>query len=582
MPKTKEKESLKYESQFSIYKVDYEQSCDYFINEKQIAIETYEELVEEIIEEIKHNINKRPKSKIEPINHFGFKGLLFKTHHSPTWKSIVPVLRNDKNISDESIIKDVENVHISYILLYKKENNIFILTAGLGSNYIGEFTQKNYGLYLLPKIINENSAVIRAVALNNLIGNKVSSVYANRNVTDIGTEKDMSSVFKELALEINKEVIELLGMEAGEKKRDKILTINARDSFVIRKSLPIEKIKKVLDQLIKIEERKDKFPMGYLIKAQKYKYPIQELNETLLDNIVSRSSTGIIIQYDNYYNYYVCGERYILKNSEDEIVIDQTEPIKFEDIYIKFPQMTKRKAEQILKYKLEVFGTGLKQSGELQLKKCIQAIVEDEFGKSFFLYNGNWLTFDKTYIQNLNDDYKKIYKEIMINAEDIACKIKNKDKKETEDDYNKSFENSDEIIVAHTVEISNVEIADLIYYDKDNLYLIHNKTKFQGSGARDVFNQILLSADYLTKDSNKKGLHEYYTKIKDKYPNNKKMQELNEEEFVSLFDKKIHYVAGFMNNLSENSRSNSAKYMVINSHKAMISKNCNLHLFSIN
>ena len=71
-------------------------------------------------------------------------------------------------------------------------------------------------------------------------------------------------------------------------------------------------------------------------------------------------------------------------------------------------------------------------------------------------------------------------------------------------------------------------------------------------------------------------------KIKDKYPNNKKMQELNEEEFVSLFDKKIHYVAGFMNNLSENSRSNSAKYMVINSHKAMISKNCNLHLFSIN
>lgn len=583
MSNKEKNDSLKFESQFSIYKVDYDQSCDYFINQRQIEISSQDELVDQIIEDIKDKINMRTKKEIEEINNLGFKGLLFKTHHSPTWKNVVRALRgNEEDINVKTYIKDVENTHISYVLLYKKNKNIFILTAGLGSGYISEFTQKNYGLYLVPKILKENSAVVRAVAENRLLGNQASSTHANRNVTDIGTEKDMSTIFRELALEINKEVIEILGMSVGDKKRDNILTINARDSFVIRKSMPIENIKKVLDQLVEIEKREDNFSMGYLINVQKYKYPTKKLNTILINNIVEKNIEGIIITHDDYYNYYVKGEKYIIKDQDGQIVMEQDHPIKISDIYDMFPAITKSKVEYILKCQLEVFGSGVCNINSIPLKKCIQAIVEDEEGKSFFLYNGNWLMFDKSYIENLNEDFKKVYNEILISDGPIVNIIKNKLKKETEDDYNVTFEESDEIILAHTVEIDKIEIADLIYYDQENLYLIHNKTKFQGGGARDVFDQIVLSAKYITNSTNTNRLGEYYKKIKEKYPNNKKIQELSEKEFIKLFkNRNIHYIAGFMKHLSANSRSNSAKYMVVTSNKTIIDQKCKLHLYDI-
>lgn len=262
--------------------------------------------------------------------------------------------------------------------------------------------------------------------------------------------------------------------------------------------------------------------------------------------------------------------------------MEQDHPIKISDIYDMFPAITKSKVEYILKCQLEVFGSGVCNINSIPLKKCIQAIVEDEEGKSFFLYNGNWLMFDKSYIENLNEDFKKVYNEILISDGPIVNIIKNKLKKETEDDYNVTFEESDEIILAHTVEIDKIEIADLIYYDQENLYLIHNKTKFQGGGARDVFDQIVLSAKYITNSTNTNRLGEYYKKIKEKYPNNKKIQELSEKEFIKLFkNRNIHYIAGFMKHLSANSRSNSAKYMVVTSNKTIIDQKCKLHLYDI-
>ena len=129
-----------------------------------------------------------------------------------------------------------------------------------------------------------------------------------------------------------------------------------------------------------------------------------------------------------------------------------------------------------------------------------------------------------------------------------------------------------------------IELADLIYYDDDNLYLIHNKLKFQGSGARDVLNQILTSAEFINHYmmDKKDFIEKYYEDILKKYPNNK-IKDLTKEEFVELFNKpNIYYVAGFMEKLSDNTDSNYAKYITIDASKKLIEKGYQLLLFDIN
>ncbi len=161
----------RYETQFSVYKVDYVRSVKFFIDELDININSYDELENKMLDYIVDNINERNNSDVRIIKDINFKGIVFKTYHYPSWKGIISTLIEDNF--------DISNTHISYILTYRKDNNIFLLTGGLGSNYINDFTQKNYGLYLLPKIIKEDSPVIKTVLENNLSGNKLSTKHSN-------------------------------------------------------------------------------------------------------------------------------------------------------------------------------------------------------------------------------------------------------------------------------------------------------------------------------------------------------------------------------------------------------------------
>lgn len=251
----------KYETQFSIYKVDFESSVRYFEDEYSTKISSYLELERYILDMIKTEVSNQRKNKIVSFTDNGFKGLVFKTYHYPAWYGMID------NMIEEEI--DLSNTHISYVLSYLKDDNLFLLTGGLGSNYISEYTQKNYGLYLLPKIMKENSPVIKTVLENRLSGNKLSSKHSNRNVTTINTENDMSSILRELSLEIDKEMIELLGIEIDENKKIKNLNLIAKDSFVIRKSISIENLIVVLNKLIDIEKKMIIFHWVILLMLKK-------------------------------------------------------------------------------------------------------------------------------------------------------------------------------------------------------------------------------------------------------------------------------------------------------------------------
>ena len=63
----------KYETQFSVYKVDYEQSIIFFNEELDIKINSYEELEEKIINYIKDIVGQKSKNEIKIVKNDSFK-----------------------------------------------------------------------------------------------------------------------------------------------------------------------------------------------------------------------------------------------------------------------------------------------------------------------------------------------------------------------------------------------------------------------------------------------------------------------------------------------------------------------------
>lgn len=568
----------KYETQFSIYKVDYERSIKYFDEEHNIKISSYSELENSILDVIKKAVLKKRKNEIVNFTNNGFKGLVFKTYHYPTWYGMIG------NIIEEDI--DLSNTHISYILSYLKDDNIFLLTGGLGSNYISEYTQKNYGLYLLPKIMKENSPAIKSVLENKMSGNRLSSKHSNRNVTTINIENDMSSIFRELSLEIDKEMIELLGIEVDENKKIKNLNLIAKDSFVIRKSISIENLIVVLNKLIDIEKNDDNFSLGYFIDAKKNGYSYKKLNELFIQYLMHGIGENFILVGDEYSEYCFGGNLYVVQDNEQNTVYKSDIPITINDLYKNcLPEpITKASIERLLKYSLVVYNDKEIILYPTKIKQCMQGYIENENRQPFFLFNDKWLMFDNNFIDNLDREFKNNYAQMIKIDKKLRDILSNDDTSLTEDAYNKTFKDSTEIILAHTILSNNIELADLIYFDKENLYLIHNKLKFQGNGARDVLNQILTSAEFINHYlmEKKSLLEKYYEDILEKYPNNK-IKDISKDEFIDLFSKtNVYYVAGFMHNLSDSTDSNYAKYITIDTNKKLNEKGYQLLLFNIN
>lgn len=576
------KKNSKFESQFSIYKVDYSNSIKYLKEEYDINVSDYSELQIQMLKSIENVINGKHNSDISNIDDNGFKGFVFKTHHYPSWNSII------KNMLDEDF--EVSNVHVSYILSYLNYNHLYLLTGGLGSNYISEYTEKNYGLYLLPKIIKEDSPVIKTVVENNLSGNKLSVKHSNRNMTTINTENEMSLIFRELSLAISSEMSKTLGIEIDENSK-KIINISTKDSFVIRKSITIDNLKKILDGLSEIEKREDSFSLGYFVNIKKNGYSSKDISDLMINDFMDYKIDNFVLIGDDFLEYYMNGTRYMIKDTEGNILYESDQPFTFKEVFDFFfsENISKSSVEKFLKYNITVDSDKETILYPIKIKESIQGYVSDSNNIPFFLFNGSWFMFDKKYEENLELEFKKNYKKLIEVNTVLGKLLENINNYKSEDEYNISFKFSPDIIVAHKVLCNNIELADLIYMDENNnVYLIHNKGHYNGSGARDVMNQVLTSAEFINKyimQSNRQQiLEEYYAKISHKYPNNLKLKALGKEKFVKLFSDavQVYYVVGFIDGLKEDIKSNYAKYMTLDTSSRLKEKGYELLLYDIN
>lgn len=576
-------------TQFSIYKIDLEEVEKTFNIEKAKNNKKYiDEIENALIKSTEKIISKKLNSAHVCVQYQGFNGIIFKTVHYPIWKNVAQqvIAGNERKSYSIEISDDfLSNSNISYLLLYRYADNIYVVTGGYGSNYISKFTSKNFGLYLLPKIIKRDNPVLKQILENNLTGNRASTNRANRKSTSFITEQDMSSIFRQLSVEVDRDVAKELGVTFREEElsHKKIGIIN-KDSLVIRRSFTLRELKKVIEKVSKLENKKDNFILNYLVLAKKRGIKNSELQEILIQYLYDEKLENFILVGDEYENYYANADKYKITDENQETFIIQDEPITLNDIFMELKKDKNMHSKAFLykllkKWEITTFdNSGKEVMYPVSIYDALQGFIEHKTRGIFcYLFSGNWYVFDDKYDKLLLQDYKELFDLKLIESDQIKKTFGLNNEARTEDTYNKLFYDNHNIIVAHTVLMSNVEIADMIFWSSEKIYLMHNKNNFDGTGTRDLTNQILTAAEYIQKKMSTIErdifLKEYYGEIKKKYSKGKHNLHITEQEFLNAFNnKEICFIAGYLFNFKKNTRSTYSRYLTIDTNKKLNAK----------
>lgn len=576
-------------AQFSIYKIN-QQEVPRVPGSTNDTTQNTNSVVNRLIRHVVRMIKDRKSAKYDRVEYSGFCGVFFKTVHKPNWEGIAnQILRNNQyaDNQEETSIDTLENTNVSYVLFYPYNNDVYAVTGGYGSHYISRYIEKNFGLYLLPKLIDSNDSVVKSIIQNNLLGNQTATQKTNKLSTSISLERDTSSIFRQLNVEIDRDVAEEIGITFGEDESEsKKVNMANKDSIVIHRSISLSNLKGLIESLWELENsREDNFALNYLVLAKKKRIKNTDLFNKLLETIGNGEFDRFLLTGDDYTTFYTGADQYVLYDEQNNELINQETPIIFSDVIRCVPKSNEKYTKTALQTMLKRWSIStFENAGDCRIYRlsifdAIQGFVE--FGPTnihCYLFNGMWYVFEERFTESLTNDFRNLYDQQNAISDAIDEKFDLRHPAANEDTYNLGLRNRTDIIVAHTVSKNNVEVADAIFWDDQTIYLMHNKEKFDGGGARDLNNQILTAAEYLHQmlayGGNEEFLGEYYDAIEAKYQKDNLTVPFDRAEFVQQFRsaKNVTYIAGYMKNYRRDSRATYAKYLTLETKKKLTAK----------
>ena len=130
--------------------------------------------------------------------------------------------------------------------------------------------------------------------------------------------------------------------------------------------------------------------------------------------------------------------------------------------------------------------------------------------------------------------------------------------------------------------IKSIEIADAICIEDNNIYLLHNKTTFDGPGARDITGQINTSMRLISGIRNRdpelgKEFTKYIKRLKDKNPSKYTLID-DFRRLIRNSSSTITYIASFTDEVAKDTNSNYVKYLMHITKTQLFSQNFEFYL----
>lgn len=483
---------------------------------------------------------------------------VYETRSDTPWKNFIQ--------NEFKVDLNLENLSNSYLLVFNVKNSVYTLTTGLANNIIDKYKDKSFGLRILTKLFKEDDPVIKKKVQSLIAENRSASSSTYRSNTSFSSELLITSIKRNLTVEANEITLESMGVI--EKNKDGSLdnmTLNVKfgNNIEINKKLALDEMKRVINKISYIDnEMAILFALDNITLAEKKNFTQAEIKENLIAKIKTYIK-NLSIPYTEFINF----ENLTLYNGNHRVV--DKEKLKEINSFEKLNKYIKNKfLKDNPKSILEYYFVNEDDTKKIRLYDLLEVEVEHK-SHQFYLIDGSFYTFDKAYDEFYEEKYKKLFNDSKKYVQgDFIYKRLNKDLKKSENEcvFNKSLKKEANIILADKKQYKRIELADAISIKDNEIIFFHNKTNFNGSGVRDVTNQILTSANYL------KGFLDNLSKETssfDKYIERLKKENENKDELIDNFyemlkdnNTKITYIAAFINDVSVDTESNYIKYLL--------------------
>lgn len=565
---------------------------------------------EKIIEIIKDNHEKHLRHKFHDLTIIKPEITHQKDHEFEFWSYCYNQPKEKfywKLFLPENLTKNqnFEIVEFSFVLFIEYNSNIYCVISGSGMSVIKKYIHPSFGIDIYQRIARPREDVIIELETRGIANNiSQQKQIFNFNQT-IAETLEYSEVPTKLKLRVREELKknEFKKFDLGED----FTLLEVGSYFSLRKKLDFEGLKELIKDLHEIKENNKpvKLTLFSKINTPELVHELDEsLKEIVVDDILLHTTPGRvksnqsdvieIVHPSKLERFYEC-DKFLVRSKysrgKNDVQVTERKQLYLEctkHIFNNLKSNTDRIEAKGKIYTLNIVGhIGGKEITYANFFSHITAEIE-YLSKKYFRIDGHWYLLDDDFLNLMNEDAKEFYIKYKLNFNILKKWEEDID----EDYYNKLHNSLPNHYVLDKVIKDNIELCDLLVIENDIAFFIHVKNGFNAT-MRDLYIQVILSAKRLSNDLKNTVESSYLKKTLKKYNSINPSKKIDYASLIGKLKKnelKINFVMAYRNGRYkgktalekiESSKSNIAKYSLIQVIKEMQQFNFDISLYDI-
>lgn len=550
---------------FEIRNLSNEKIINYISNCHRIKVKKYNEQNKEL-----------PKLEKDNTTYYSYTyNELLKDSY---WKMFLPSEFTEK--------ENFEVQQLSFVLFASIGKNLFAIVGGNGIRVIKKFINDRFGIELYEHLTIPREDIVISLTVRGVTGNLTEQKEIFRKEQSLLDSLELTDIPTKMTIYLRQELKDNYFDFLNFKKENSYLEIGSY--FFLKAKVDFENLHFIFETLNLILEENEPTPLSSFIKIKDVNLIEENLEQILFENIknetsdkfsASRGENPYKVDLDFVHptklqEFYEC-DKFELKAKRQKapfaIITERNqiynECLKF--IYEKLDDLndTEKLKNTIRGIRIIGYRNEIEKTQAMLLNHITTEIKYN--GRPYFKIDNSWYKVENTFIEKINelciDNYKKnrLFENILIKKWDSNI--------EDEDAYNKQYKHIENYFVFDKVLSDNIELCDIMYEDKDNIYLIHVKDGFDAK-IRDLSNQLVLSSNRLWHDLNNYKKSNFLELLIERY-NQNNLAQINIDELINKMKtkKEVIYVMAFRTkrkNLTleeriKQSKSNIAKYATV-------------------
>lgn len=486
----------------------------------------------------------------------------------------------------KQIAKGVFDIQqLSFVLFASVGNNVYAVVGGTGIRVIKRFINDRFGIEMYEFMAIKSEDIVISLTVRGITGNLTEQKEIYRKEQTLLDVLDLTEIPTKIVLILGTHLKDTLFPYLVFKKDLNYLEIGSY--FFLKTKIDFENLHEIIITLENIQQTSVPVSLTSFVKIKDVSLIESTFEDILFENIrkevndrfsASRSTNPYKVDIDFVHptrlqEFYEC-DRFEMKSRGSKkpfsVLSDRN---KIYDECLEYIYNSVDDITDLIKFKN--FARGIRIIGYRNGIQKTQAMFFNHLtteidyqSRPIFKIDNGWYRVEDTFINQINNlclenIEKNLISNVLTKKWDSTIADENM--------YNKLYLNEPGYLVFDKSLGENIELCDVMFEDKDKIYLVHVKDGFDAK-MRDLANQVTISADRLWHDLNNFKKSNFINQVTEKY-NKTASLPLDTDYLINKFKskKEIVFVMAFRTKRKHlsleqrilQSRSNIAKYSVL-------------------